>query len=44
VEIEETPTNTVIFHGDPAKTISVATYDGPEMPWWQRPDISINDL
>ncbi|MBT5187014.1 MAG: 6-carboxytetrahydropterin synthase [Kordiimonadaceae bacterium] len=44
VEIEETPTNTVIFHGDPNKAITVATYDGPERPWWQRPDMSINDL
>jgi len=44
VEIEETPTNTVIFHGDPEKAISVDHYDGPEIPWWKRADMSINDL
>ena len=44
VEIEETPTNTVIFHGDPNKAISKTHYDGPETPWWCRPDMSINDL
>ncbi len=44
VEIEETPTNTVIFHGDPDKAISRVHYKGPEMPWWKRPDMSINDL
>ncbi len=44
VEIEETPTNTVIFHGDPDTAISTEQYDGPATPWWQRPDMSINDL
>ncbi len=44
LEIEETPTNTVVFHGDPKKAISCAQYDGPEIPWWERPDMSINDL
>lgn len=44
LEIEETPTNTVVFHGDPKKAISLAQYDGPEIPWWERPDMSINDL
>ena len=44
VEIEETPTNTVIFSGDPQKTISEEYYDGPENPWWMRPDMAINDL
>jgi 6-pyruvoyltetrahydropterin/6-carboxytetrahydropterin synthase len=44
VEIEETPTNTVIFHGDPSKSISLKSYDGPDIPWWQRADMSINDL
>lgn len=44
VEIEETPTNTVIFSGDPLKAISTDQYQGPEIPWWQRADMSINDL
>ncbi len=44
IEIEETPTNTVIFHGDPEKAISTVQYDGPQIPWWQRADMSINDL
>lgn len=44
VEIEETPTNTVIFSGDPDKAISVAKYGGPDTPWWKRADMSINDL
>jgi len=44
VEVEETPTNTVIFTGDPEKAISLDHYNGPSAPWWQRPDMSINDL
>ena len=44
VEVEETPTNTVIFSGDPDKAISTAQYVGPAIPWWKRPDMSINDL
>lgn len=44
VEVEETPTNTVIFTGDPNKAISLDHYNGPKTPWWQRPDMSINDL
>lgn len=44
VEIEETPTNTVIFQGDPDKAISTVEYEGPEIPWWKRADMSINDL
>ena len=44
VEIEETPTNTVIFQGDPEKAISTKYYNGPQIPWWKRPDMSINDL
>lgn len=44
VEIEETPTNTVIFTGDPDKAISTEHYGGPEIPWWKRPDMTINDL
>ena len=44
VEIEETPTNTVIFHGNPDEAISSEHYEGPEIPWWHRADMSINDL
>tara|TARA_R110002073_G_scaffold190682_6_gene349449 strand:+ start:2270 stop:2806 length:537 start_codon:yes stop_codon:yes gene_type:complete len=44
VEIEETPTNTVSFSGDAKDVISTARYDGPQTPWWQRPDMTINDL
>ena len=44
VEIEETPTNSVIFSGDPDRVISTAHYEGPLIPWWKRPDMSINDL
>ncbi|MEF8792552.1 6-pyruvoyl trahydropterin synthase family protein [Thiohalorhabdus sp.] len=42
VRIEETPTNTVIFDGDPAP---VLPRDGfPDPPWWRRADDSIHDL
>ena len=42
LRIEETPTNTVIFDGEP---MAVLTSDGfPEPAWWQRPDDSINDI
>lgn len=44
VEIEETPTNTVIFTGDPDEAISTEHYGGPDIPWWKRPDMTINDL
>lgn len=44
VEVEETPTNTVIFTGDPDKAIFLDHYNGPKTPWWRRPDMSINDL
>ncbi|WP_338109864.1 6-pyruvoyl trahydropterin synthase family protein [Pseudemcibacter aquimaris] len=44
VDVEETPTNTVVFHGDPDQAISFGDYDGPDVPWWQRADMSINDL
>ena len=41
VQIEETPTNTVVFEGDPAAVL-------PRMalarPWWMRADMAINDL
>lgn len=44
IEVEETPTNTVTFTGDPKTVLSMANYDGPETPWWQRADMSVNDL
>lgn len=37
VVIEETPTNTVTFTGDPAAFL-------PAAGWWNRADMSINDL
>ncbi len=42
VTIEETPTNTVIFDGDPAAALPAGGF--PEPPWWARADDSINDL
>ena len=44
VEVEETPTNTVVFQGDPDQAISMGSYDGLDEPWWVRADMSINDL
>lgn len=44
VEIAETPTNSVIFIGDPGQVICTDHYDSAESSWWQRPDMSINDL
>lgn len=44
VDVEETPTNTVTFKGDPDVAISLGEYVGPDTPWWQRADMSINDL
>jgi len=44
IEIIETPTNTVTFSGDPEQALSTAHYDGPDIPWWRRPDMTINDL
>lgn len=41
VEIEETPTNTVIFEGDPHAALGIAASADH---WWNRPDMSINDL
>ena len=40
VELEETPTNSVIFEGDPAAVLPA----GRGARWWWRPDMSINDL
>ena len=44
LEIEEPPTNTVVFSGDPDKALNMGQYDGPAIPWWKRADMSINDL
>jgi len=44
IEIIETPTNSVSFSGNPATVISTDHYIGASSPWWQRPDMSINDL
>jgi 6-pyruvoyltetrahydropterin/6-carboxytetrahydropterin synthase len=41
IRIEETPTNTVIFDGNPAHYLPAC--DGAA-PWWQRADMTINDL
>jgi 6-pyruvoyltetrahydropterin/6-carboxytetrahydropterin synthase len=44
IRIEETPTNTVVFTGDPADFLPepAEAYNRP--PWWRRPDMTINDL
>lgn len=44
IEVVETPTNSVTFSGNPEQVICTDQYDGPDTPWWQRPDMSINDL
>ncbi len=41
IRVDETPTNTVTFAGDPA---SVLPRVPARRPWWTRPDMSINDL
>jgi len=41
--IEETPTNAVVFTGDPAEALPQQT-GANRTPWWRRPDMSINDL
>jgi 6-pyruvoyltetrahydropterin/6-carboxytetrahydropterin synthase len=41
VQIEETPTNTVSFDGDPTLVIPAGAGDDS---WWWRADNSINDL
>ncbi len=41
IRIEETPTNTVTFAGDPLAHLPAA---GRNDPWWLRADQSINDL
>ncbi|OFX08644.1 MAG: 6-pyruvoyl tetrahydropterin synthase [Alphaproteobacteria bacterium RIFOXYD12_FULL_60_8] len=39
VRIEETPTNTVVFNGDPARVLPPRP-----SPWWSRADMCLNDL
>jgi len=41
VRIDETPTNSVAFAGDPAVVLPRVPLD---RPWWTRPDMNINDL
>jgi 6-pyruvoyltetrahydropterin/6-carboxytetrahydropterin synthase len=41
IAIEETPTNQVVFTGDPGDAMP-ARFGG--LPWWNRADASINDL
>lgn len=41
IRVKETPTNTVMFAGDPAAVLQRVPLD---RPWWMRPDMSINDL
>ncbi|WP_419897571.1 6-pyruvoyl trahydropterin synthase family protein [Roseomonas sp. USHLN139] len=41
IRLEETPTNSVTFDGDPAGFLPAGLPDGA---WWQRADASINDL
>jgi 6-pyruvoyltetrahydropterin/6-carboxytetrahydropterin synthase len=44
VKIEETPTNTVIFTGDPAEFLPRRAVPGEREAWWQRPDMAINEF
>jgi 6-pyruvoyl-tetrahydropterin synthase len=44
VEIEETPTNTVIFRGAPEHHLDASYLGRPGTPWWLRGDMTINDL
>jgi 6-pyruvoyltetrahydropterin/6-carboxytetrahydropterin synthase len=41
IAIEETPTNQVVFHGDPCDALPAGMGTGH---WWDRADSSINDL
>ncbi len=41
IEIEETPTNIVIFEGDPHEALGIGVLADR---WWNRADMSINDL
>lgn len=44
VTIEETPTNSVVFAGDPFDFLPSRASCGNRPPWWRRPDMTINDL
>lgn len=44
IRIEETPTNAVVFSGDPAVFLPDRAGRSNRSFWWQRPDLSINDL
>ena len=44
VAVEETPTNTVTFAGDPADVLPERPAAGNRADWWWRADTSINDL
>lgn len=44
VTIEETPTNAVVFSGDPAAALPESVAGANRTPWWRRSDMSINDL
>ena len=41
IRVEETPTNTVVFSGDPAGFLPAVA---EARPWWGRADMSINDF
>lgn len=41
IRIEETPTNAVVFSGDPAEFLPVV---GHALPWWGRADMAINNF
>ena len=41
IRIEETPTNGVVFDGDPDAFLPAA---GSALPWWRRSDMTINDF
>lgn len=43
LQIEETPTNAVIFTGDPVDVLP-ETSGQNQMPWWRRADMSINEF
>ncbi|MBO1327429.1 6-carboxytetrahydropterin synthase [Acetobacter suratthaniensis] len=42
LSLQETPTNTVCFAGNPEDFIPQTTFS--RTPWWQRADMSISDL
>jgi 6-pyruvoyltetrahydropterin/6-carboxytetrahydropterin synthase len=44
VMVQETPTNTVTFSGDPSDVLPERSAVGNRAHWWWRSDASINDL